>query len=157
MIIKTRLQGEALSRFEAELDALRREVLDDVGERDARHIQRMRGIVQGSAIAGRGLLMFGVGPFSWVAGVIGLALAKILETRSRAWTSWPRMSRAWLNCSKNFAMCLPTSRSNSMVESRSRVYADAWKNRSTARSAPVSAQPMRVDGGFPACSSAPRS
>jgi len=79
MIIKTRLQGEALSRFEAELDALRREVLDDVGERDARHIQRIRGIVQGSAIAGRGLLMFGVGPFSWVAGVIGLALAKIIE------------------------------------------------------------------------------
>ena len=79
MIAKTRLNPDALVRFQAELDALRVAVLEDIGERDARHIQRMRRIVQGSAIAGRGLLMFGVGPISWIAGVIGLSLAKIME------------------------------------------------------------------------------
>lgn len=79
MPIKTRLAPDALARFEAELDALRREVLADIGTRDAAHIRRMRGVVQGSEIVGRGLLMFGVGPVSWVAGVIGLSLAKIVE------------------------------------------------------------------------------
>ena len=76
---KTRLHGAELAAFEAELDALRLSVVKDVGESDARHIRRMRGVVQGSAIAGRGLLMFGWGPVSWVAGVIALAAAKIIE------------------------------------------------------------------------------
>jgi len=79
MPTKTRLAPDALARFEAELDALRREVLADIGTRDAAHIRRMRGVVQGSEIVGRGLLMFGIGPVSWVAGVAGLALAKIVE------------------------------------------------------------------------------
>ena len=76
---KTRLDPDSLQRFEAELDALRLEVITDLGARDARHIHRMRALVQGAAITGRGLLMFGVGPASWVAGVIGLSLAKIVE------------------------------------------------------------------------------
>jgi linoleoyl-CoA desaturase len=79
MLAKTRLDPDSLARFQAELDALRVDVLSDIGQRDAQHIQRMRRIVQGSAIAGRGLLMFGVGPISWIAGVIGLSLAKIME------------------------------------------------------------------------------
>jgi len=79
VISKTRLDPVALASFESELDALRREVLADIGERDARHIRRVRGFAQGSAIAGRGLLMFGFGPVSWVAGVASLALAKIVE------------------------------------------------------------------------------
>jgi NADPH-dependent stearoyl-CoA 9-desaturase len=36
-------------------------------------------MVQGAAISGRSLLMFGFGPISWMLGVISLALAKILE------------------------------------------------------------------------------
>ena len=56
MIAKPRLDAAALLRFEAELDALRLEVADDLGERDARHIRRVRGFAQGSAIAGRGLV-----------------------------------------------------------------------------------------------------
>ena len=79
MLAKTRLEPDALACFQAELDALRLDILAQVGEQDARHIHRMRRYVQGSAIAGRGLLMFGVGPISWVAGVVGLALAKIVE------------------------------------------------------------------------------
>jgi linoleoyl-CoA desaturase len=79
MIAKTRLEPEALKNFEADLDALRQEVVKDIGAIDARHIRAMRNWVQASAVTGRGLLMFGFGPISWVAGVIGLSLAKILE------------------------------------------------------------------------------
>ena len=79
MTAKTRLYGAELAAFESELDALRVETLAQVGESDARHIRRMRGVVQGSAIAGRGLLMFGWGPVSWIAGVLSLATAKIVE------------------------------------------------------------------------------
>ena len=79
MSSKIRLEGEALAAFEAEIEALRREQDADVGARDARHIRRVRGVVQGTAISGRGLLMFGIGPLSWIAGVISLATAKILE------------------------------------------------------------------------------
>jgi linoleoyl-CoA desaturase len=79
MTATTRMDADTALRFGAELDALRREVAADIGERDARHIRRTRAFAQGSAIAGRGLLMFGLGPVSWVAGVIGLALAKIVE------------------------------------------------------------------------------
>ncbi len=79
MITKTRLDTDSLARFEAELDAVRMDVLADIGPRDATHIRRMRGVAQGTEIAGRGLLMFGFGPISWVAGVLGLATAKILE------------------------------------------------------------------------------
>ncbi|MBK8286159.1 MAG: acyl-CoA desaturase [Ahniella sp.] len=79
MITKTRLDPDSLARFQGELDALRVEVLGKIGEQDARHIHRMRRIAQGSAIAGRSLLMFGFGPISWITGVISLALAKIVE------------------------------------------------------------------------------
>jgi NADPH-dependent stearoyl-CoA 9-desaturase len=79
MIFKTRLEGNALAGFESELDALRLEVLNDIGERDAKHIHKMQKIVQACAIVGRASLMFGFGPFSWAAGVISLSLAKILE------------------------------------------------------------------------------
>lgn len=79
MTTKTRLAPDALARFESELDALRLDTLRDIGARDAKHIRRMRGFAQGSEIAGRGLLMFGIGPVSWVAGVVGLSLAKIVE------------------------------------------------------------------------------
>ncbi len=79
MIAKTQLDPDALARFQAELDAVRLEAFASVGAQDARHIHRMRHLVRGSAIAGRGLLMFGVGPVSWIAGVVGLALAKIVE------------------------------------------------------------------------------
>lgn len=73
------LSEAQLAELAAELDALRAEQVAEYGERDARHIQRMVRRAQGSAIAGRSLLMFGWDPISWVIGVIALAHAKILE------------------------------------------------------------------------------
>jgi len=74
----TLTQAEA-DAFGAELDALRNEVLADLGERDAAHIRRVVRLSRGSAIAGRSLLMFGFDPLSWTLGVGALTIAKILE------------------------------------------------------------------------------
>ena len=79
MVRKTRLHGEELSAFQHELDALRAGVMADLGEKDATYIRRVRTATQASAIAGRSLLMFGIGPISWVAGIAALTQAKILE------------------------------------------------------------------------------
>jgi NADPH-dependent stearoyl-CoA 9-desaturase len=65
--------------FQQELDALRRAQFSDLGGHDADHIRSVVRGARAAAIAGRGLLMFGWGPLSWIAGVIALASAKILE------------------------------------------------------------------------------
>jgi fatty acid desaturase len=74
-----RLTPEQTAALGAELDALRNEILADLGERDAEHIRRVVRTARGSAIAGRTLLMFGFTPLSWTLGVGALATAKILE------------------------------------------------------------------------------
>jgi linoleoyl-CoA desaturase len=79
MRLKADLEPTQLDSLAQELDALRSEVVASYGERDAAHIRRMVRRAQGSAIAGRGLLMFGFGPISWLVGVAALAHAKILE------------------------------------------------------------------------------
>ena len=72
----TREQVEEIGR---ELDALREEVLDDLGAEDAAHIRGVVHLARGSAIVGRTLLMFGFTPVSFGLGVIALSAAKILE------------------------------------------------------------------------------
>ncbi len=76
---KTTLSAAELDAFGAELDAVRQSVVEDLGERDARHIRRTLTTSKVSAATGRGLLMFGFDPITWVIGVIVLAKAKILE------------------------------------------------------------------------------
>jgi linoleoyl-CoA desaturase len=73
------LNHEQIEALGVELDALRNEVVADLGERDATHIRRVVRVARGSAIAGRSLLMFGLDPISWTLGVGALATAKILE------------------------------------------------------------------------------
>lgn len=79
MSAKAALSQTQLDALAGELDALRAEAVASYGERDASHLRRMVRRAQGSAIAGRGLLMFGTGPITWVVGVLALAHAKILE------------------------------------------------------------------------------
>jgi fatty acid desaturase len=69
-------QADALGR---ELDALRREVVEDLGERDLAHIRGVIRLAHGSEAAGRVLLHFGWGPLSFAVGTTALALSKILE------------------------------------------------------------------------------
>jgi len=68
-----------LDAIEAELDALRARAMGSLGQADVDHIRRMVRVCRVSVVAGRGLLHFGTGPLSWLAGVAALAGAKILD------------------------------------------------------------------------------
>ncbi len=72
----TRDEADALGR---ELDALRDEVLRDLGVRDVEHIRAVMRTASGCEIAGRFLLSFGIDPVTFVAGAGALGVAKILE------------------------------------------------------------------------------
>jgi NADPH-dependent stearoyl-CoA 9-desaturase len=78
MISKTLTQDQADS-FGRELDALRQEVIADLGQRDVDHIRRMIRASRYAEGGGRLLLALGWGPGSFVLGVTALGTAKILE------------------------------------------------------------------------------
>ncbi|MBS1121863.1 MAG: putative LINOLEOYL-CoA [Deltaproteobacteria bacterium] len=73
------LTPDEAEAFGAELDALRRATLADLGQRDVDHIRRIIRLVRYTEASGRVLLHVGVGPFTFVAGVTALGLSKILE------------------------------------------------------------------------------
>jgi fatty acid desaturase len=72
----SKAQIEALG---SELMALRARVTGELGERDARHIRNIVRLHRRAEIAGRALLIAGVVPPAWLAGVALLSLSKILE------------------------------------------------------------------------------
>jgi fatty acid desaturase len=69
-------QTEALAR---ELDELRSRTVAELGELDAEYIRRIIKAQRGLEVAGRGLLMVGFLPPSWLGGVAALSLSKILD------------------------------------------------------------------------------
>ena len=73
------LTREEADAFGRELEALRQEVVADLGQRGVDHIRRVITAARRSEAAGRLLLHFGIGPLTFVAGVSAVALAKILE------------------------------------------------------------------------------
>jgi len=74
-----KLTAAQLDAFGTELDSLRQEVLDDLGQRDADHIRSMVRRHRYAEIGGRTLIHFSIDPFTWAAGVGLLTSAKILE------------------------------------------------------------------------------
>jgi linoleoyl-CoA desaturase len=77
-------QSKSLTREEAdtfgrELDALRQEIIADLGERDLEHIRQIIRTANRCEAAGRLLLHIGFGPVSFVLGTSALGLSKILE------------------------------------------------------------------------------
>jgi fatty acid desaturase len=75
---KTLSPAEA-DAFGRELDALRQETLEDLGQRDVDHIRRIIRLVRYSEAGGRVLLHLGVGPITFALGVTALGASKILE------------------------------------------------------------------------------
>jgi NADPH-dependent stearoyl-CoA 9-desaturase len=74
-----RLSKEQADAFGQELDAIRRRVIADLGERDADYI---RGVIRAQRrfeVAGRALLFFSFIPPAWLGGVTALSLSKILD------------------------------------------------------------------------------
>ncbi|QLL05735.1 fatty acid desaturase family protein [Mycobacterium vicinigordonae] len=62
-----------------ELDAIRRDIEDSLGERDARYIRRTIGAQRGLELAGRVMLAASSKRSAWWAGTLTLAVAKIVE------------------------------------------------------------------------------
>jgi len=75
----TILTEEQADAFGRELDALRRRVIDDLGQRDVDHIRRMIRASRYAEAGGRLLLHFGWEPLTFALGVTALSAAKILE------------------------------------------------------------------------------
>jgi linoleoyl-CoA desaturase len=73
------LAAEDVERLGAELDALREEVFADLGEDDARYIRRVITAQRWLELGSRGVLLFAWFPPAWVAGTVGLSIAKIIE------------------------------------------------------------------------------
>src|ERR1700747_2182577 len=67
---------ESLGR---ELDAIRQQVLDTRGERDATYIRRVITAQRTLEASSRVVLLFSLFPPAWLAGTAGLSGAKILE------------------------------------------------------------------------------
>lgn len=74
------LSAQELDALAEELDAIKQEVIDDLGEKDADYIRKVYSAVRYSNIAGRSCLMFG-GWFlpTWLLGTGLLGVSKILE------------------------------------------------------------------------------
>lgn len=68
-----------LDTLARELDQIKQEVLDDLGEKDAEYIRRVYSAVRYTNIAGRALLFAGWFPPAWVLGTGLLGVSKILE------------------------------------------------------------------------------
>lgn len=74
------LSPEQVQELGEKIDAIRREVMDDLGDKDAEYIYKIRNFVRYSEIASRGMLMFaGWIPPVWLLGTGLLGISKIVE------------------------------------------------------------------------------
>ncbi|WP_152205151.1 fatty acid desaturase family protein [Marinobacter changyiensis] len=73
------LTPEQLDNLEQDLNAIRDEVLADVGDRDARYIRRIIRLHRGLEVGGRALMPLGFIPPVFAAAVASLGLSKIIE------------------------------------------------------------------------------
>ena len=73
------LNPEQTAEFGRRVDEIRREIMDSLGEQDAKYIYKIRNFVRYSEIASRGMLMFGGWiPPVWVVGTGLLGISKIV-------------------------------------------------------------------------------
>jgi len=95
------LSRAQIDAIEQEVNAIRKSVMDTVGQADVDHIRKMIHTCRASEITGRALLHFGIGPVSWVTGVLALANAKVLDNMEIGhnvmhgqydWTGDPRLN-----------------------------------------------------------------
>src|ERR1051326_5596107 len=73
------LTPEQTEAFGAEMDALRRRVVADLGATDAAYIRHVVRVQRSLEVIGRGLLFAGFLPPAWLGGVAALSLSKILD------------------------------------------------------------------------------
>ena len=73
------LSAEDIEIIGKELDTIRQEVRDSLGEDDARYIRRVIDTQRTLELGSRAVLLASFFPPAWVVGTVGLSVAKILE------------------------------------------------------------------------------
>jgi len=73
------LSADDIAEIGRRLDAIRQEVIDDRGEKDAAYIRGMVDLQRRLELGSRAVLLFSVLPPAWLIGTAGLTVAKILE------------------------------------------------------------------------------
>jgi linoleoyl-CoA desaturase len=73
------LTPEDIEQIGIELDAIRQDVLDDRGARDAAYIRRVVDVQRRLELGSRAVLLGSALPPLWVLGTVGLSISKILE------------------------------------------------------------------------------
>jgi len=77
------LTPEDLDDIGAELDAIRDEVMADLGEGDAAYIRKVVKAQRGLEGGGRAALLVSLFPPAWLAGTTALSVANVLENMER--------------------------------------------------------------------------
>jgi linoleoyl-CoA desaturase len=73
------LSREDIEQIGIELDAIRQEVIDSRGARDAAYIRKVIKTQRSLELGSRAVLLFSAFPPAWVLGTAGLSLSKILD------------------------------------------------------------------------------
>ncbi|HEU4810927.1 MAG TPA: acyl-CoA desaturase [Nocardioides sp.] len=73
------LTREDIEQIGAELDAIRQDVMDSRGAKDAAYIRRVIDVQRKLELGSRAVLLFSAFPPAWVVGTLGLSAAKILD------------------------------------------------------------------------------
>jgi NADPH-dependent stearoyl-CoA 9-desaturase len=73
------LSAEDIEIIGKELDTIRQEVRDSLGEADATYIRKVIDVQRKLELGSRAALLASMFPPAWVVGTVGLSLAKILE------------------------------------------------------------------------------
>src|ERR1700712_1197956 len=73
------LTAEDIELLGKELDTIRQEIRDSLGEDDAKYIRRVIDVQRKLELGSRAALLASMFPPAWVVGTVGLSVAKILE------------------------------------------------------------------------------
>ena len=73
------LTAEDIETLGKELDAIRAEIIESRGERDAAYIRRVIDTQRKLELGSRAVLLVSMFPPAWIVGTIGLSVAKILD------------------------------------------------------------------------------
>src|SRR6478735_8391387 len=73
------LTREDIEQLGVELDAIRQQVIDSRGERDATYIRKVIASQRKLELGSRAVLLVSMFPPAWILGTAGLSIAKIIE------------------------------------------------------------------------------
>ena len=73
------LTAEDIELLGKELDTIRQEIRDSLGENDAKYIRTVIDVQRKLELGSRAVLLASMFPPAWVVGTVGLSVAKILE------------------------------------------------------------------------------